>query len=84
MTLEQLTTFLAWCTAINLGLLILWALALIVPPVRAAAVRTHAALLGVDPGELPRLYLQSLASYKMLWLVFNLVPYLVLRLFMGV
>lgn len=77
MTLEQLTTFFAWNSAINIGLLLLATLFLTV--MRDWVMGIHSSMTGVDKADLPKLYFQYLAGYKLLVLVFCVVPYIVLR-----
>ncbi len=77
MTIEQLTTFFAWNSAINIAFLLFAALALAV--FRGWAMGIHSAMTGVAQEDLPKLYFQYLSAYKVLTLVFCVVPYLVLR-----
>ncbi|SHM17958.1 DUF6868 family protein [Roseibium suaedae] len=76
MTLLELKAFLGWCSILNFGLLLVSALVLVLFADRL--VRLHAALFQMDPADLRRLYLQSLAFYKVLILTFNIVPYVAL------
>ncbi|MCB1890551.1 MAG: hypothetical protein KDH20_23305 [Rhodocyclaceae bacterium] len=76
-----LVPFLGWCSLLNLGLYALSAVA--VTTFRPLTCRLHARLFGLDEASLPAEYLRFLGNYKILILVFNLVPYAALRL-MGV
>ncbi|MEO1656296.1 MAG: DUF6868 family protein [Pseudomonadota bacterium] len=78
MALLDITTFLAWCTLINFGLLIGATLALV--GFRGSVSSIHGAIFGIPKDELSKLYFLYLVVYKLLIIVFNLVPYLVLRL----
>ncbi len=78
MTIEQLTGFLGWCTVINTGVLLLATLALIL--MRDFTVRVHAGLFNLEKRVLEEQYFQYLAQYKLLIVMFNLVPYIALRL----
>ena len=78
MTVEQFTQFLAWCTVINFALLILASIALWA--MRDFAARVHGAMFGLPQMVLNEQYFQYLAQYKILIIVFNLVPYLALRI----
>jgi hypothetical protein len=73
-----LTTFLGWCSVINLGLLCLATIML--GTLKNWVMGTHSKMLGIDEAELPGLYLQYLSNYKVLVLVFNVVPYMALRM----
>ena len=78
--LPTVTAFLGWCSLINIGLLVLitvWLVAF-----REWTKRIHSALLGVDAKELDGIYFRYLANYKMLVVIFNIVPYVVLRFLM--
>lgn len=80
MTLELLVTqLLGWCTVINFGLLLLSTIALLIagPWVE----RIHGKLFRLPPEDLRPIYFRYLATMKLLWLFFNLTPYLALRLF---
>ncbi len=77
MDIEQLTTLLAWCTALNFAILVVATLALWL--MRDWATRLHGALFGMPAVVLHEQYFQYLATYKILIIMFNLVPYLALR-----
>lgn len=77
MTIEQMTVFLGWCSAINLGLLILSTIMLVL--MRDFVSQIHSRLFGVEADKLRYYYFQYLGQYKLLVLVFNVVPYIVLR-----
>ncbi len=81
MTVETLTTFLGWCTILNLILLSLATLSVIA--FRGFMVTIHSSLLGVEEDQLAKIYVQYLSAYKILFLIFNLVPYLALKIMMG-
>ncbi len=78
MTIEQLTGFLGWCTLINVGVLLLATVMLIL--IKDFTTRVHAGLFDLEKRVLEEQYFQYLAQYKILILVFNLVPYIALRL----
>ena len=77
MTLELLTKFFAWFTIINYALLLVSWFAML--GMRNFVMSVHSATMHVPEAELPRLYFQFFAFYKVLILTFGLVPYLVLR-----
>jgi hypothetical protein len=41
----------------------------------------HAKMTGLSTDDLNRLYVQYIGRFKTLWIVFNLTPYLVIRIF---
>lgn len=78
MTLDQFTVFLGWCTVLNIGLLIISSGFLILG---GSIIRPiHSRVLGLGDAELNKLYVSFLAFYKILIFVFNLIPYLALRI----
>ncbi len=78
MSIDQLTQFFGWCSAINIGVLIVSSIALVL--LMGPVSKIHSRLMGVQESELPPLYFQYLAHYKIAVLVFNLVPYIALKL----
>ena len=78
MTIESLTTFLGWCSVINIAILLLSTLLLII--MRDLAVKIHSRLFRVDPATLPITYLQYLGNYKIAIIILNIVPYIALRI----
>jgi hypothetical protein len=78
MDINQITTFLGWCTAINMGVLAFAAIFLFI--FKGFAINIHSKLTGVSVSKLPSLYFSYLANYKIAILIFNLVPYVALTL----
>ena len=77
MTVEQWTVFLGWNALIQVALLALTAIILMAA--RGWVARVHCALTGVEADQLPIEYFRFLAQWKLLVIVFLLVPYLVMR-----
>ena len=77
MTIDTLTTFLGWCSIINIGLLLISTIMMIV--VRDFAIKLHSSLFGVNPEELPLIYLQYLGNFKIAIIILNIVPYIALK-----
>ncbi|HUX81248.1 MAG TPA: hypothetical protein VMV35_00265 [Halothiobacillus sp.] len=78
MTLAALTTFFGWASLINIAILMLTFILLTLG--RSLIIPLHARLLQVPETELPRIYLTFLGQYKLLIVVFNLVPYIALTI----
>ena len=76
--LGVLTSVFGWCAVINVVILLFTALWLTL--LRDFTKGLHSALLHVDEEALDAYYFQWLGNYKMLVLVFNIVPYISLRL----
>jgi len=77
-SIETIREFLGWCSVINLGMLIISTIMLTI--MRSWIVGIHASMTGVSEAELPRIYIEFLGNYKILIIVFNVVPYLSLML----
>ena len=76
--IDQVTSFFGWCSAINLAIYTFSALYIAL--FRNFTVRIHSKFSGVDASKLPILYFQYLANYKIIILVFTVVPYIALTL----
>lgn len=78
MSIEILTKFLAWCLVINYGILILWFLVFVFA--RDWIYKIHSKWYPISSGQLNAINYAGIAFYKILVLVFILVPYIVLRI----
>ena len=76
-SIQTLTTFLGWCTVLNLGVLSLAAILLII--MRTPISSIHSKMFGLSQDDLSRAYFQYLAQYKIAIFVLNIVPYLALK-----
>lgn len=76
-TLTQLTQFLGWASLINILLLCFMALMLIL--MRNWVTSMHSKMFAIPASELPLIYYKFMANYKVLTVVFFLVPYLSLK-----
>ena len=80
-TVDTVTEFLAWSSIINIGLLLFSALFIIFFP--SFIVKIHSKLFDLDGNSLPSIYFQYLAQYKILVIIFNIVPYFALKIIGG-
>ena len=76
--MQTIREVLGWSAVLNIGVLIFSTAVL--AAAGAPIKRLHARLFGLSEGDLSRAYFQYLAQYKLAVLVFNLVPYLTLRI----
>jgi len=76
-TIDLLQQWLGWSLLINLILLMLTALAVVFG--RSWIIPIHSRMFDIEPARLVRIYFGYIAIYKILIIVFNLVPYLALR-----
>lgn len=77
MNIETIRDFLGWCTLINFGVLLLMTTSLML--LRPMISRLHARMFGFNESLLPLEFYRFIAYYKMAVIIFNLVPYLALR-----
>jgi hypothetical protein len=78
MDMHAFTVFLGWCSAINIGVLLVSTLALIA--LRRPVSNIHSKLFGVSQSDLAPLYMQYLGNYKIAIIILNIVPYLALKI----
>ena len=78
MSVEELTTFLGWVTVINIGVLLFSTF--MVVAFRNAVSSIHVKMFSMNKEDLPNAYFNYLANYKIFTIIFNLAPYLTLRL----
>ncbi|MEN8727560.1 MAG: DUF6868 family protein [Sulfurovum sp.] len=77
-TLQTLTEFLGWASVINISILLISSISLIL--MRESIMRIHSKMFGLDDTHLSRAYFQYLAQYKIAIFIFNLVPYIALKI----
>ena len=77
-TTATLTEFLGWASVINIGVLVFAALA--VTLTRGAMISIHGKLFGLGEVDLSRAYFQYMAQYKLGIFIFNLAPYIALKI----
>ena len=75
---SELTEFLGWTLVVNFGVLILAFLMLTL--MRNTIAALHSKMFGLSEEDLSRAYLQYMAQYKIAIFVFNLAPYIALKL----
>ena len=77
-SIDTVTTFLGWCTVINIGLLllagVLWML--VKEPISGLGTK----MFGVTKEELKATFLRVLLQYRAAIIVLNLVPYIALKI----
>ncbi|MDD9952666.1 MAG: hypothetical protein OXT67_13990 [Zetaproteobacteria bacterium] len=77
LSIYDLSLFFGWCSAINI--VILTFSTLMLTTCSSVIRRIHERLLGLGEEDLKRLYVNYLAGYKALILVFNIIPWLALQ-----
>jgi hypothetical protein len=76
--INELVTFFGWCTLINSAIYLFSALFIFV--FKNFTTNMHSNMSGVSPTELPNLYFNYLGNFKIGILLFNLAPYIALKL----
>ena len=77
-TFETVRAVLGWSTLLNLGVLGFAAIA--VMAAGGAIKGIHSRLYSLSDADLDRAYFQYMANYKIAIFVFNLAPYLAMRI----
>jgi len=77
-TLDSLTKFIGWCAVINIGILMLTSILLLL--LRTSVSKIHGKLFNLSDTDVSKAYFQYLAQYKIAIIVFNLVPYVALKI----
>lgn len=78
MNLEQLTEFFKWMTIINVGLLVFSSVTVML--LKDIMSRMHAKLFGVKEEQVRITAYGYIGMFKVLVIVFNIVPYIALLL----
>ncbi len=76
--LQTFTTFLGWCSAINIAVLIFASIMLVL--MRDFVAGIHGRMFGVSTEEISLAYVHYLANYKIAIIMLNIVPYVALRI----
>ncbi|SMO74860.1 DUF6868 family protein [Ruegeria faecimaris] len=78
MTQELLTSVFGWMAVINLAVLLFSTLMVVLMQDWAAGI--HSRMFQMDRADVKRAYFRYLANYKILVLIFSIVPWLALKL----
>lgn len=78
MTTEIIRDFLGWCSAINIGLLLVWILWLIFA--HDWLYKFHGQWLKLSVEKFDAIHYAGIAYFKISILLFNIVPYLAFRI----
>ena len=77
MSLKTLKTFFFWMTVINFLILMISTFGVVMLTQEMKVL--HSKIFHISPDKLSQIYFEYLAWYKLLWMIFNLVPYISLR-----
>ena len=78
MTMEALTSFFGWSTVLNMAMLLVATLSLVL--FRDAVSAIHSKLFRLSDSDLAAAYFNYLAQYKIAIFIFNLTPYIALKM----
>lgn len=78
MTNNELITFLGCSSVINILILLFTTVMLAI--FKGFVINTHSKLMNIPADELPKLYFNYLANYKLAIIMLNIVPYISLKL----
>ncbi len=77
MDIEKLVFIFAWMTFINVMLLVITSIAVVFAKEQFSYL--HSKMFGIEQSEVKKMYFKYLANYKILIIVFNIVPLVVLK-----
>jgi len=78
MTLEKIRSILGWCAILNIGLLLWWVLWMFLA--HDLVYQIQSTVIDVSVETMDIIHYSAIAFYKLLIIVFNVVPYFALRL----
>ena len=78
MTLEMVRNALAWCTVLNFGVLLLWAILFLLA--HDWVYHIHGSMFAISREQFDAIHYGGMAAYKLGIILLNLVPYLALRI----
>ena len=78
MTAVELRAFFGWCTLINWGFLMVWAIAFLVA--HDTILKLHGGMFQLSRERFDTIHYGSMAVFKLGIVLFNLTPYIVLRI----
>jgi hypothetical protein len=76
--MDQLVTFLGWCTVLNYGVLLVSTFFIVL--LGDFAKNLHGKLFKLRSEQLDAIYFVFLGNYKLAIFVFNLTPYIALKI----
>ncbi|MDM8544898.1 DUF6868 family protein [Candidatus Venteria ishoeyi] len=77
MNIELLQTILGWCAILNIAILLWWFLFIVFA--RDWVYRMHSRWFTLSQEQFNTIHYAGIALFKILVLIFNVMPYLVLR-----
>lgn len=78
--IETMTLFFGWCSVLNIGILTITTILLIV--FKNPISNIHSKMFGISNTDVVTEYFKYLGNYKIAIIVFNIAPYISLRIMM--
>jgi len=78
MSIEIVRDFFAWCSVINMGLLLFWFLMFSLA--RGWVYKMHSKWYRLSESSFDAIHYGGMTAFKMAFFLFNLVPYFALRI----
>lgn len=78
MTVDNVIAVLGWCMVINFGLMLFWMLAIWLMP--NFVYRSQGLVTSMNREDLDRTLYQLMGQFKFAVIIFNLAPYIALRI----
>jgi hypothetical protein len=78
MTLEEIRAMVGWCTLINWAILFFWWI--MIASARSFVYGVHGKWFDIPHDRLDRIHYQAMALFKIGIILFNLTPYVALRI----
>jgi hypothetical protein len=78
MTVENILAVLGWCMVVNFGVLLIWAVAMMIAP--NLTYRTQSLVTSISQEEFARTIYRLMGQYKLAILMFNFAPYIAIRI----
>jgi hypothetical protein len=77
-TIDVMREFFGWSTVISMGLLVFTMILLFI--IKEMAWRMHSKMFDIEESDIRLAYYRYLGHFKIAIIIFNMVPYIVLRI----
>ena len=77
-SIDTLTTFLGWCTVLNIGMLSFTVF--LVTVLKEPMIKAHVKIFGINRENLQLTYFKYLGHFKIAIYMLNLMPYIALKI----
>ena len=78
MSIEELRAFFGWCSIINIGILLVWFVEFVL--MRDWIYKIHTKWYKLSDERFDAIHYGAIAVYKLAVIVFNVIPYIALRI----